>query len=228
MAGLFEEFNPVQRIARNQYGPQGLVDTRTQEGFGKVNRGSLISFHYPVSWAVIPNVIHDPYPMLIITDIWPQYIRGLNLHYLTFPYIKNILEIYGGRNITWDTIKPDNYMAQAFRMYVRQGIRKPRLLDLPWLQAVLQEAKSFNPGEVEKIRMSIQQQIQNRLQAKADELTSYEEWRANLDASQKRQLRGKGLDVQRILTGGVDQNLTVPNQATNPQLPLPVEPDENL
>lgn len=219
MAGLFEEFNPIQRLARNQYGPN----------LGRVGRGSLISFYYPVSWAVVPNIIHDPYPMLIITDIWPKYIRGLNLHYLTFPYIKNILQTYGGRNVSYAAIRPDRYMAQAFRMYVRQGIRKPRLLDLPWLQAVLQEAKSFNPGEVEKIRMSIQQQIQQRLQAKADELTSYEQWRANLTESQKRQLRGKGLEAQQILTGGEQRDLTMPSPETNPQLPpAGIEPEENL
>lgn len=218
MAGLFEDYNPIQRLARNQHGFSA----------SKVSRGSLISFHYPVSWAVVPNVIHDPHPMLIITDIWPKHIRGLNMHYLTFPYIKKILENYGGKNLSYATIRPDAYMAQAFRMYIRQGVRQPRLLDLPWLQSVLLEAKSFDPGEVEKIRMSIQQQIQNRLQAKADELTSYEEWRSGMTESQKRQLRGKGLEGQRILTGGPDRGLIMPNPQASPQLPT-VEPmDENL
>ena len=217
MAGLFEDFNPIQNLGGNQYGGN----------MNRVSRGSLISFHYPVSWAVVPNVIHDPYPMLIITDIWPRYIRGLNLHYLTFPYIKKILENYGGRGVTYQAIKPDLYMAQAFRMYVRRGVRRPKLLDLPWLQAVLLEAKSFSPGEVEKIRMNIQQQIQQRLQAKADELTSYEEWRSNLDANQGRQFRDKGLEGQRIITGGLDRNLVMPTNEHNPQLP-PIESEENI
>lgn len=209
MAGLFSEFNPIQKMASNQHG----VST------SKVSRGSLISFHYPISWAVTPNVIHDPYPMLIITDIWRQHIRGLNLHYLTFPYIKKILSTYGGKNISYGTIRPDKYMAQAFRMYIRKGVQRPRVLDLPWLQDVLQEAKSFNPGEIEKIRMNIQQQIQNRLQAKSDELTSYEEWRSGLTNSQQRQLRGKSLEGQREITGGVERNLIMPNKQESPQLP---------
>ena len=218
MAGLFEDFNPIQRLGINQH----------SSNLNSVGRGSLVSFHYPTSWAVVPNVIHDPHPMLIITDIWPQYIRGLNLHYLTFPYVKNILSLYGGRNIDYQAIKPDQYMAQAFRMYVRRGVRKPRLLDLPWLQAVLQEAKSFNPGEVEKIRMSIQKQIQQRLQAKADELTSYEQWRAGLNTGQKQQLNRSGLEGQQILTGGSDRNIVMPNKEANPQLPPVVEPPENV
>lgn len=218
MVGLFNEFNPIQRIARNQHNLNA----------GSIGQGSLISFYYPVSWAVVPNVIHDPYPMLIITRVMPRYIQGINLHYLTFPYIKKVLETYGGTGISYNTIKPDKYLAQALRLYVRQGMRRPRLLDLPWLQAVLLEAKSFSPGEVEKIRQNIQQQIQNRLQAKADELTSYEEWRATLTESQKRQLRGKGLEGQRIITGGQDRDLIMPNPEEQPQLP-PVEGvEENL
>ncbi len=225
MAGLFNEFNPIQRLAANQF---GLATSQ------RVGRGSLISFTYQRSWAVYPNVIHDPYPMVIITDIWPQHIRGVNLHYLTFPYIKKVLQTYGGQNFTYAQVRPDTYMAQAFRMYVRRGIQRPKLLDMPWLQAVLQEARSFSPGEIEKIRMNIQKQIQQRLQAKADELTSYEEWRRQLTQSQQRQLRGKALEGQRILAGGAERNLIYPEQpeiAPVPESPNGTEPpmtEENL
>src|SRR5688572_24294071 len=183
MGGLFEDFNPLQRMAANQHG----VNTST------ITAGSLISFHYPRSMAMIPNVIHDPYPMVIITDIWPNYVRGLNLHYLTFPYIKRILQTHGGnQNFSYlSNIKPDRYMAHAFRMYIRAGVRQPKRLDTDWLLSVLASVRSFAPGEVEKIRANIQRQIQARLQAKAKELTSYEQWRANLTQSQQRQLRGK-------------------------------------
>lgn len=207
MVGLFEDFNPIQRIATNQYG----VSTN------KITRGSLISFSYPRSCAMIPNVIHDPYPMVIITDIWQNYIRGLNLHYLTFPYIKKILGNYGGDqsfNYRFH-VRPDRYMATAFRMYVRKCIRQPKRLDTQWLIQVLQSVRSFDPGEIEKIRSNIQQQIQKRLQVKTDELTSYEEWRAKMTESQQRQLRGKVADVRNVLTRGYDQNLVFPEE---PQL----------
>ena len=201
MAGLFSEFNPLQRLAANQHGVGGAI-----------TKGSLISFHYPRSYAIIPNVIHDPYPMVIITDIWPNYIRGLNLHYLTFPYVKKILQMWGGNpSFSYSHIRPDKYMANAFRMYVRLGVRQPKRLDSEWLKTILQSVRSFAPGEIEKIRASIQQQIQQRLQAKAKELTSYEEWRKGLTQSQQRQLRGKVKDVNDLVTGGQQRNLIVPN-----------------
>jgi hypothetical protein len=216
LVGLFNEFNPIERIATNQYG----VSTQ------KITRGSLISFSYPQSYAVIPNVIHDPYPMVIITDIWPKYIRGLNLHYLTFPYIKRILTQYGGKNFSYYHIRPDKYMANAFRMYVRQGIRQPKRLDSEWLIRVLNSVRSFSPSELERIRMSIQKQIQDRLQVKAGELTSYEEWRSGLTESQKRQLRGKGLETYRTVTGGVERDLIVPNQGRTGMNPANQPPQE--
>lgn len=166
MAGLFEEINPLKRAARR--------------GAPKpIGRGSLISFHYPQSHALSSNIIHDPYPMVILTDIWPNYIRGLNLHYLTFPYIKKVLLNFGEKNFSYSQVKTDQYMADAFRMYVRRGMLQPKRLDTEWLTEVLASVNSFSPGELEQIRMSVQKQIQNRLQAKANELTSYEEWRAN-------------------------------------------------
>lgn len=237
MAGLFEDYNPIQRLGANQY---GLGDTR------KITKGSLISFYYPQSWAIIPNIIHDPYPMVILTDVWPKYVRGLNLHYLTFPYIRRVLGNQGGNMMfSYYHIRPDKYMANAFRMYVRQGIRRPRKLDLNWLLQVLKSVRSFAPGELEAMRKQIELQIQQRLQAKADELTSYDEmreayknWYGTLTPSQQRQMRGKAYEGQQILQGGVDRNLIYPNEGPiglNPsQMPPqpgeggPYSTDENL
>lgn len=220
MAGLFENWSPLERVPANQYGPSTK----------KITRGSLISFSYPHSWAVIPNVIHDLYPMVIITDIWPRYIRGLNLHYLTFPYIKQILGQYGGKNFFeyHFHIRPDRYMANAFRMYVRQGIRQPKKLDIDFLNTVLQSARSFAPGELEQIRAEIQRQIQQKLQADTENLTSYEEWRARMSESQKRQLRGKGLDTRRTVGRGADEGLIYPNEGATGRYPAlePPQPGE--
>lgn len=167
-----------------------------------ITRGSLISFNYARSLAMSPNMIHDPRPMVIITDIWPNYIRGVNLHYLTFPYIKRILQMYGGNGMfSYSNIKPDPYVANAFRMYVRAGVQRPKRLDTEWLLGVLAESRSFSPGEIEKIRTNIEQQIQARLQAKANELTSYEEWRRSLAPTQQRQLLNKIDQVQKAFTG---------------------------
>ncbi len=217
MVGLFDSYNPIERIATNQYGPST----------NRITRGSLISFHYPQSYAIIPNVIHDPYPMVIITDIWPKYIRGVNLHYLTFPYVKRLLTTYGGKNFSYFNIRNDRYMANAFRMYVRMGVQQPKRLDTEWLMNVLGTVKSFGPGELEQIRTNVQKQIQQRLQTKSNELTSYEKWRSQLTQSQQRQLRGKGLEAQNIITGGVNRNLI--NEPPNQQMQPPnIGPDQNV
>jgi len=203
MGGIFEDFNPLQKIASNQHG---------MGGSNSITRGSLISFAYPKSYATIPNIIHDPYPMVILTDVFPNYIRGVNLHYLTFPYVKKIIENFGGnQQFSYYHIKPDKYIAHAFRMYVRAGVQRPKRLDSEWLKTVLESVRSFNPGEIEKIRSNIQRQIQARLQTKAKELTSYEQWRKQLNESQKRQLRGKVFDVNQAITRGAQENLITPN-----------------
>ena len=201
MAGLFQDYNPLQKIAANQHGISQAITS-----------GSLISFTYPKSYAMIPNVIHDHYPMIILTDVYKNYIRGVNLHYLTFPYIKAIIERFGSNtSFNYQMIKPDPYIANAFRMYARAGVQRPKRLDTEWLKTVLDSVYSFNPGEIEKIRANIQKQIQARLQTKASELTSYEQWRKQLNQTQQRQLRGKVSDVNQAITRGNQENLIMPN-----------------
>ena len=54
-----------------------------------VRKGSLISFNYMF-------MKHDPYPMVIVTDImYGRRIRGVNLNYLTFRDIKRMLDQFG-------------------------------------------------------------------------------------------------------------------------------------
>lgn len=208
MAGLFNDFDPIRNVAANQYGA----------AWGGLKKGSLISFEYPRSFAMIPNVIHDPRPMLIITDIWsPNYIRGLNLHYLTFNYVQKILQTYSGNSsFSYSNIKPDTYMATAFRMYNLRGVIRPKRLDSEWLKTVLSSVRSFDAGELEKIRATIEQQIQARLQAKANELTAYEEYRKGLTKSQNVQFNNRTTGIQDALTGGLQRNLikTPNNQFT--------------
>jgi len=205
MAGLFTDFDPIKSIAKNQYGMSTKV----------ITRGSLISFDYPRSMAIIPNIIHDPRPMVILTDVWaPNYIRGINLHYLTFPYVKNILQKWSGNpSFNYLNIKGDRYIAGAFRVYHMKGITKPKRLDSEWLQTVLSTVRSFDPSEIERIRTNIKQQIQSRLQIKASELTAYEQWRKNLPISQQRQLNNTVQNISNDVLGGVQKNLINPTNS---------------
>ena len=64
-------------------------------------------------------------------------------------------------------------------------------------------------------RTSIQQQIQARLQVKANELTAYEQWRRGLGQAQKQQLNTRVQGVQDALTGGIQRNLINPDPNVN-------------
>jgi len=239
--GLFQDFNPIAKLAANQYGPST----------NRIQRGSLISFMYPISMAIKQGYqIRDIKPMLIVTHIGQRSVQGVNLHYLTLPYLRAIVLNHGGdQSFSWHSrVKADAYLADAYRMYIRQGIQKPKILDIDWLKKVLFEIQSFDPNQLKAIRNNIQKQIQQKLQAKANQLTSYEEWRAGLDQSQQkevqsmeqnayqqwyrslnptqqRQMRGKSLEGQRIVQRGVDENLINPTE----QQPPPVRGvDENV
>lgn len=207
--GLFQDFNPASRIASNQKGTNvGYAPNKQEATNNRITRGTLIAFHYPISYAKEPYIIHDSHPMVIITDIWPTFLRGVNLHYLTFPYIKQILQGHcNNNNYSWRTVKSDKYIAGAFRMYSRAGIKQVKKMDCSWLLDVLGAVRSFSESELQKLQEQIQAQIQAKLQAKAKELTSYEDFRNTLVANQKRALDRKVGEVKDIVRGGLDRDL---------------------
>jgi hypothetical protein len=156
-----ETGRPYRPVPANQYGPS--VKT--------VGKGSLIHFNY-IFW------IHDPQPLVIITDIFPRYIRGVNLHYLTFPYIKTLLQgPYGqpmcdNRSFSYYNIKGDQYIVGAFRTYKREGIRRLKSLDCSFILNVMASTRTLDPNEVEQIRAIVKEQIRQRIQPSAEDLTS--------------------------------------------------------
>jgi hypothetical protein len=127
-----------------------------------VTKGSLINFNY-LFW------VHDPYPLVVVTDYLPgNKIRGINLHYLTFPFIKNILRTgCENQSFSYNSIKMDKYVANAFRSYKWNGIRQVRKMDCNFLLTVMATVRSFDPNQVKAIRESIQQQIQQQVNPKA-------------------------------------------------------------
>ena len=193
MASLFNDFNPFGNLASNQYGFVG----------GGATRGDLIAFHYPFSLAKRPNIIHDPYPLVIVTDVWPSMIRGVNLHYLTFPYIRQILNPNcGNNNFTYSNIRADKYIASAFRVYYRQGVKQPKKMDCAWLLQLLGAVRKWSPDDIERVRQDISKQIQDRLRVKADELTARDRYRLNQKAEQ----------VRGVMQGGVERGLMNPQE----------------
>lgn len=138
--------------------PQGLLaQTVTNTA---VVRGSLITFNY-----TFHKPGHDPYPMVLVTDIWDLYVRGINLHYLTFPVIKKMIYPSPGVSVcdnpifTYQYIKGNRYIQSAFRQYKRGGIQRLRKLDCAFIVNALGVSRSFDPNEIEAIRRSIREQI---------------------------------------------------------------------
>jgi hypothetical protein len=117
---------------------------------------------------------HDQAPLVMMTRIWPKtgHIAGINLHYLTFPYVKWMIEHYCGHgDFSWKSIKGDTYIANAFRCYKRAGLRLVRGIDCDFLKTVLNSLRSFDPEEIEAMRKEVNKQLQQRMNPKADELT---------------------------------------------------------
>jgi len=138
--------------------PQGLLGQTVTRA--SITRGSLVTFNY-----LFHKPGHDPAPMVLITDIWAQYIRGINLHYLTFPVIKNLIYPAPGKSLcdnpifTYQYIKRNSYITSAFRQYKRNGIERLRKLDCAFIVNALAVSRSFDPNEIEAIRRSVREQI---------------------------------------------------------------------
>lgn len=143
---------PYLHLAANQYGPS----------VKRIYRGNLIWFRYV-------NYRHDPFPLVIITDIWQNYIRGINLHYLTFYYVKKLLNLHcDNMMFSYFLIKHDRFMKNAFRTYKRLGIKQVRKLDCSFLLNVLGSVMSFDPAEVEQMRVYVKEQLRRQFQPRAE------------------------------------------------------------
>ena len=145
-----------------------------------IRKGSLIKFKYLYSQAKKPNVIHDTRPVIIVTDFMPNYIKGVNIHYLTFPIVKNLLNTHSKNGMfSYASIKGSRYIAEAFRMYKRNVEVDATIeeIDYEVLLDLLGSVRSYTDNELQQVYNKIEAQIQSRLQIKADELESYEQWR---------------------------------------------------
>lgn len=125
-----------------------------------VGRGSLVTFSY-----LFHKPGHDPVPLVLVTDVWDRYIRGINLHYLTFPVIKKLMFPAPGQSIcespqfTYQYIKGNDYIVSAFRQYKRNGIESLKKLNCEFIVNALAISRSFDPNEIEAIRKSVREQI---------------------------------------------------------------------
>lgn len=120
-----------------------------------VRKGAVITFSY---MGQTKNPINDPYPMVLVSDIFKDMIRGVNLHYMNTFYIQRVItdpNMAGNRSFSFANISGDNYIINAFRSYKRIGISNIRMLDLQYLKGLLTISKALKPGELELVRSQV-------------------------------------------------------------------------
>ena len=139
-----------------------------------MQRGMLIAFQY--RW-----MKHDPSPLLLISETCPPRctntrrqgtISGLNLHYLTFKYVKWLINSYCGKgSFGYGLYKTNRYIVNSYRSYRKDGRRQIKTVDCKSLLDILGGIRSYKPSEIEAMRKQVQTQLRARLQQNADEMT---------------------------------------------------------
>ena len=122
-----------------------------------VKQGSLINFQYLFYKT-------DQNPLVLVTSMYSDgRIAGVNLHYLTYRYVSNLLKNFCGKNVNYQQIKGDVFLYRSFRTYKKYGIKNLHMLDCDALNQTLSKVRSFNfkPNELKTIQDSIRQQIKD-------------------------------------------------------------------
>ena len=126
-----------------------------------VHKGSIINFFYIGQRR---QAIHDPYPLLLVSDIFTDAIRGVNLNLLDAPYVTSLIKTYLDTPFSYANIKTDNYITNAFRTYKRNGISSLRMMDSDFLKGLAMVARSLDVNEIEQIRSQIETLIRQASQ----------------------------------------------------------------
>ena len=131
--------------------------------------GSIISFKYAF-------FKHDPNPTVIITKILPDYLVGINIHYLTYNDIKKLLnpkEVNACKNKSfgYPLVKNKAYIIKGFRVYKRKGIQNLKYLDCDKMIQMMGLKKTVNPKESKEINKQVEKQINRKTNVKAKQIT---------------------------------------------------------
>jgi hypothetical protein len=139
---------------------QMLQDLNKQPAVVKpVGKGSLINFTY-----LYAKTGHPVSPMVLVTDVMPGYIRGVNLQYLTPGYIQRLLDKRfsngcGNPRFSYFNIKGDAFITSAFRQYKRTGVANLRQLDCSFLASLIQTMRGIDIGQIYAFQKQVSEQI---------------------------------------------------------------------
>lgn len=116
--------------------------------------GSLLQFRYSF-W------IHDPAPLVIVSSSELGHrISGVNLHYLTYPVISEILsQTCTTKTFAFANYKANHYISGAFRTYKWGGVSQIKKMDCEILLRIISGVRSLDPSQVQAIQQSVEDQL---------------------------------------------------------------------
>lgn len=116
--------------------------------------GSLLQFRYSF-W------IHDPAPLVIVSSSELGHrISGVNLHYLTYPVISEILsQTCTTKTFAFANYKANHYISGAFRTYKWGGVSQIKKMDCEILLRIISGVRSLDPSQVQAIQQSVEEQL---------------------------------------------------------------------
>lgn len=164
---------------------------------------------------------YDPNPLVLVTDVLGDRIRGINLHYLTFKYVKALLSNYCGKPLfSYAFIKHDQYIVNAFRTYKKAGLRNLQLLDCDVINMQFQDRrKSYkhNPQELKFIKQQIRDQLRRSANPNAEQLANQYVQMLNTNGrSQDASVQQDGRRGFKASLAYPSQSATTPGQQTKP------------
>lgn len=131
-------------------------------------KGSLILFNYSF-WK------NDPRPLVLVTDYNVKgMLRGINLHYLTYPYITSMLNSASNfqGSFSYNNIRNNSYIINSFRSYKWSGISGIKKFDIRFINQMISNARNFDPNQIQAIRQSVNQQLQQQYLPSADQMNT--------------------------------------------------------
>ena len=151
--------NPTRKMAKNYaFGP-----------------GSLISFSYtPIKPRPEWQPKNDLYPLVIVVDnnSASDKISAINLHRLTFPSIRELIQRTYRMGFSYAAIKDDRNFRDAYRTYKKNRTRQIKVMDSKFLLGIMSLVRSYDPAEVQIIRRQAQEQIRQLVNPNAAQLTN--------------------------------------------------------
>lgn len=132
--------------------------------------GSLVSFGYTF-WR------NDPYPLIVVIDnpLGGDRISGINLHYLTFRDIKDIISKAGRIGFSYASVSASRPFRDSYRSYKKSGVRQMRMLDPSYLLGVMGMVRSYDPADAQIIRRQVQDQLRQQVNPKATAPTNLDQ-----------------------------------------------------